>query len=421
MALLYRVTFHNGRRVLGWLAGSTARVNVVIALLGLALFGAVLATSGRVTVNDGEGWDGSAYAAMVRGRLADGNVPTQTRPLIPLVARLAYKAELNVVDAFHVTNIVSAFALYLLTCLILDRYRVGTLEKAFFVANLALSIATAKMFAFYPVLVDLGALAVLMLATYAILADGAWLAGAAVVVAVTAREFAAALAFMLIVRSIRHRRGMVPAAVGSAGGIAALFAIRWWAATTNVGDSTTALTTGGSLLANLDLWRDPAFVAFFVYFLVTLIGGVTALLAGRILWCVKTLVRRPELGIYAGLIVAVTAAGNADIWRYLVFLLPVVTILFGKFVREFRPHPIVLGVALVLTIVTQEPFSRMTVGSYFQDWFPVYRVREGDVLPGFWSLWMQRFLVTVVLFAALTLLQRLRLRRRMADAGPITA
>src|SRR3954471_11540095 len=246
--------------VRSWAGASTLRVNLLISVLGLALFAGVLATSGRVTVNDGEGWDGSAYAAMVRGRLADGNVPTQTRPLIPLAARLAYGAELNVVDAFHVTNVVSAFVLYLLTCLILDRYRAGALAKAFFVANLALSIATAKMFAFYPVLVDLGALAVLMLATYAILADGAWLAGAAVVVAVTAREFAAALAFMLIVRSIRHRRRMVPAAVGSAGGIAALFAIRWWAATTNVGDSTTALTTGGSLLANLDLWRDPAFV-----------------------------------------------------------------------------------------------------------------------------------------------------------------
>ena len=275
------------------------------------------------------------------------------------------------------------------------------------------------MFAYYPVLVDLGALALLMLATYAILTRGGWLAGAAIVLAVTAREFAAALVFLLLVRSIRQRRGIVPATVSSAIALAVLFAIRWWASTTNVGDPTTSLQTGGSMLANLELWRDPPFVAFFVYFFLTLVGGLTALLASRILWCVKTLVRRPELGIYTGLIVAAAAAGNADIWRYLVFLLPVVTILFGKFVREFRPHLVVLGVALVFTVLTQEPFGRMRLANYFQDWFPVYRLRDAEPLTAaFWSAWSQRFVVTVVAFVALMLVQWLWLKRRVPPADP---
>jgi hypothetical protein len=112
---------------------------------------------------------------------------------------------------------------------------------------------------------------------------------------------------------------------------------------------------------------------------VTLVGGVTALLAGRALWCLQTLIRRPELGAYASLIVAAAAAGNADIWRYLVFLLPVVTILFGRFVRQYRPTATLLGAALVFTVLTQEPLVRMTLETYFRDWFPYYRVRDSDI------------------------------------------
>jgi hypothetical protein len=408
------------RRTFGtWTAASVVRVNVLVTLLGLLLFGAVNATSGRLAANDGLGWDGRQYAHMVTGRLVDGNVPTQTRPLLPLLTRVPYRLGLDVISAFQVMNVLSAFALYFLTCLMLDRYGVGAAEKCFFIACLALSIATGRMFGFYPVQIDLGVLAVLMAATYLVVARGGWLAGAAVIVAVTAREFAAALAFLFVVRALRQRRDIVPAVVSGAIAVAVLFAIRWWAAATNVGDPIAPLQTRDTMLENLELWRDPAFVAFFVYFTVTLVGGVTCLLAGRALWCLLTLLRRPELGVYAALIVAAAAAGNADIWRYLVFLLPVVTILFGKFAREFRPAPALLVGALVLTIVTQEPFARMTLDTYFQDWFPFYRVRDSDIdLTAFWAVWSRRFLLTIAGFVTLTVAQWLWRTRRLGRAGP---
>ena len=407
------------RRMSGWRAAAAMRVNLLVTLLGLLLFAAVNATSGRLTANDGLGWDGRQYAHMVTGRLVDGNVPTQTRPLLPLLTRVPHRMGLGVITAFQVMNVLSACALYFLTCLLLDRYGVGAAEKSFFVACLALSIATGRMFGFYPVQIDLGVLAVLIGATYLVVTRGGWVAGAAVVLAVTAREFAAALAFLFIVRSIRQRRHVVPAVVSGAMAMATLFAIRWWASATNVGDPIAPLQTRDTMLENLELWRDPAFVAFFVYFTVTLIGGVTCLLAGRALWCMLTLLRRPELGVYAALIVAAAAAGNADIWRYLVFLLPVITILFAKFVREFRPHPALLAGALVLTVVTQEPFGRMTLDTYFQDWFPFYRVRDSDIdLTAFWTVWSRRFLLTGAGFVALTAAQWLWRTRRLGRAGP---
>ena len=394
-------------------------MNLLITLLGLLLFAAVNATSGRLTANDGLGWDGRQYAHMVTGRLVDGTVPTQTRPLLPVLTRVPYFLGLDVITAFQVMNVLSACALYFLTCLTLDRYRVGAAEKSFFVACLALSIATGRMFGFYPVQIDLGVLAVMMLATCLIVTRGGWVAGAAVILAVTAREFAAALAFLFILRSIRQRRDVVPATVTGAIAVAVLFAIRWWAATTNVGDPVAPLQTRATMLENLELWREPAFVAFFAYFTVTLVGGATCLLAGRALWSLWTLLRRPELGVYAALIVAAAAAGNADIWRYLVFLLPVVTILFGKFAREFRPHPALLAFALVLTVVTQESFGQLTLDTYFQDWFPYYRVRDTDLdLTEFWIVWSRRFVVTVAGFAVLTLAQWLWRPRRLERAGP---
>jgi hypothetical protein len=384
------------------------RVNLLVALLGILLFGLVNATSGRLPANDGLGWDGRQYAHMVTDRLVDGNVPTQTRPLLPLLTRVPYRAGLDIITAFQTMNVVYAFALYLLTCLVLDRYEAPPIAKSFFVATLALSITTGRMFAFYPAQIDLGALALVMLATYLALVRGGWLAGAAIVLAVTAREFAGALAIFLLVRSIRLRRDVIAAVVSGAVAVTVLFLLRSWAASTNVGDPVAPLQTRDTLLANLELWRDPAFVAFFAYFTVTLVGGVTALLAGRALWCLQTLMRRPELGAYASLIVAAAAAGNADIWRYLVFLLPVVTIVFGRFVRQFRPSAALLGAALAFTVLTQEPFVRMTLETYFRDWFPYYPLQDsGTDMAALWAVWKRRFLTTVAGLVLLTLLQKL--------------
>jgi hypothetical protein len=401
------------RRLAAWTSESAWRANLLATLIGLILFGAVCATSGRLTANDGLGWDGRQYAHMVTDRLVDGNVPTQTRPLIPLVTRVPYRAGLPIITAFQAMNLLDALVLYLLTCAVLDHYQVGALAKIFFVAHLALSIATGRMFGFYPVQIDLGVLAILMLATWLVLSRGGLLAGAMVIVAVTAREFAVALAVLFLVRSIRKRRDVVVASIAAVLAVAVLFAIRTWAVTTNLGDPDSPLQNSTRLLGNLDLWRDPAFVTFFIYFGLTLLGGATCLLATHAAWCANVLLRRPELGAYSILIVGAAALGNADIWRYLVFLLPVVVILFGRFARQYRPSAAILAGALVITVVTQQPFTRMTLDTYFRDWFPFYRVHDSDIdIAAFWVVWRWRLVVTSAALVVLTLAQWLGRRKQ---------
>jgi hypothetical protein len=368
--------------------------NLLIAAIGLIVFAVLNVRSGRVEANDGLGWDGRQYAHMVTARITDGTVATQTRPLLPFLTRLPYYAGLDIIPSFQVMNFVYAAALYFFLCLILDLYEVANIYKAYFVVSVALCIATSKMFAFYPTLVDLGALAVLSASTYAVLKYGGWAACVAALLAVGAREFGVAVAFFGFHREVRQGRGFVRALVTYTPAVVAFFLIRQWASTTNRGDRDRVLLTAGDFIANLALWRDPPFVVFFVYFLITILGGITILLALKPVWSIGRLAETPELFTFGILIVGAAAVGNADIWRYLVFLLPVVAILFAAYVRDVRPGPVILTAALLLTLVTQQPFTQMDMPHYFRDWFPGYVYRTADATPVFWSTWWVRIAVS---------------------------
>lgn len=369
-------------------------VNLAIVAIGLILFAGLNIRSGRVEANDGLGWDGRQYAHMVTGRVQDGTVATQTRPLLPLLTRAPYYAGLQIISAFQVMNFVYAAVLYFFLCLLLDLYDVPAVYKAYFVGTVALCIATSKMFAFYPTLIDLGALAVLSAATYVVLTRNGWAVCAAALLAVFARELGIALAFFGIHRDLRQGHGVVRPLLTYAPALVAVFAIRQWANATNLGDRDRALLTARDFIANLALWRDPSFVAFFAYFLLTLVGGITLLLALKPAWGVRRLVATPELATFAVIILAATAVGNADIWRYLAFLLPVITILFAAYVRDHQPGLVVLSAALLFTLATQQSFTPMDMNRYFQDWFPVYVARTDDATLEFWSMWRLRMLLT---------------------------
>ena len=379
--------------------------NLLIVAIGLILFASLTARTGRVEANDGLVWDGRQYAHMVTGRIQDGTVATQTRPLLPLATRAPYYAGLQIITAFQVMNVVYAAALYFFLCLLLDLYGVPSVYKAYFVVTVALCIATAKMFAFYPTLIDLGALAVLSAATYVVLTRGGWAACVAAVLAVCARELGIALAFFGMHRDVRQGRGLIRPLLTYAPALIALLVIRRWASATNLGDRDRALLTAQDLIANLALWRDPWFAAFFAYFLLTLIGGITLLLALKPVWGLRRLAATPELATFAAIILAATAVGNADIWRYLAFLLPVITILFAAYVRDHQPGAIVLSAALVFTIATQQSFMPMDMTHYFRDWFPVYVARTDDATPEFWSAWRLRMLWTAGGAVALGVIQ----------------
>jgi len=395
--------------------------NLLITALGLILFAALNVRSGRVEANDGLGWDGRQYAHMVTARITDGTVATQTRPLLPFLTRLPYYAGFDVIPAFQVMNVVYAAALYFFLCLILDVYGVASIYKTYFVVTVALCIATSKMFAFYPTLVDLGALAVLSASTYVVLTRGGWMACVASLLAVTAREFGVALAFFGFHREVRQGQGLVRALLTYAPSLVALLLIRQWASTTNLGDRDRVLLTTGDFIANLSLWRDTPFVVFFVYFLITILGGVTVLLVLRPVWSVRRLIDMPELFTFCALIVGVAAVGNADIWRYLVFLLPAIAILFAAYVRDFQPGAVILTAALMLTLVTQQPFTQMDMTHYFRDWFPGYVYRTDDATPVFWSTWWVRIAVTSGGAIALAVMQWMMVRgsRSLTPEAPI--
>lgn len=394
--------------------------NLLTTAIGLILFAVLNAGSGRVEANDGLGWDGRQYAHMVTARIYDGTVATQTRPLLPLITRLPYDAGLGIIPAFQVMNFVYAAALYLSLGLILDLYNVSPGHKAYFVITVALSIATSKIFAFYPTLIDLGALAVLSGSTYVALTRPGWAAGVAALLAVTTREFGVALAFFGFHRELRQGRGFVRALVTYAPAVGALFLIRQWASATNLGDRDRALLTASDFVANLQLWTDGGFVVFFVYFLITLLGGVTILLLLKPASIARQVGETPEIFTFALLIVGAAAVGNADIWRYLIFMLPVIAMLFGAYARDVQPGPVLLTAALLLTLVTQEPFMRMDMTHYFRDWFPGYVYRTDDATPVFWSTWWVRIALTCGGAVALGIVQwwTLRAPRALQSEAP---
>jgi hypothetical protein len=393
------------------------RGNLLIAAIGLTIFAGLNATSGRVEANDGLGWDGRQYEHMVTTRIKDGTVATQTRPLLPLLTRVPYRSGLDVIPAFQLMNFLYAGALYFFLCLILDLYDTPGNYKAYFVATVALCIATSKMFAFYPVQIDLGALAVTSAAAYVLLTRTGWIACVAALAAVASREFGVALAFFGFHRELRRGSGIARSLLTYAPAVAALFLIRQWASATNLGDRDRALLTAGDLAANLALWREPAFVTFFVYFLVTLLGGITVLLILRAAWTVRQFTRMPELATFIALLVGATAIGNADIWRYLVFLLPAIAILYALYVRDFRPGAVLLSAAFVLTLATQQPFLRLDMTHYFRDWFPAYVYKTGDATPEFWTTWWRRIGLTVGGAVALAIVQWSQRRQTEVTEG----
>lgn len=346
-------------------------VDMAISAAGLAVYHAVSILSGRLPQAGGLGWDGRVYAQMMTRGFARGEATMLSRPLVVLIDRIPYALGLDVVRSFQAANYVYAFLLYVAVALILDRYRVGTWAKLVIVCNLALCIATSKMFAFYPVQVDLGALAVIAWAFYIVDRDHVWMAGAAGIAAVLSREFGVAVVIYGMHRAVRQRWGWWKVLIVGAPGLAAFGLVRWWAAAIARGGAPVSM---GAALQNAAYWRTPAFAAAFVYFAVVLFGGLSVMLLVRPAWCARRLRARPELATYLAIVIVLSAFGSLDIWRYLVFALPAVVSLLGEYCVDGGPPATrrLLVAATLVTLVTQQPFDRMDVHRYFRDWFPLY-------------------------------------------------
>ena len=107
-------------------------------------------------------------------------------------------------------------------------------------------------------------------------------------------------------------------------------------------------------------------------------------------------------------VVGLTAVGNLDIWRYLVFALPVVVVLVAHYYRD-RVHvamverSIAAGMTFV-TVFTQRPFAQMDTALYFRDWFPLYDIIGQTPSPDLLALWVTRLIALALLAVTLILI-----------------
>jgi hypothetical protein len=381
------------------------KANAAIAAFAVLVFHLLVLASGLITEERGLGYDGGSYALMVAGRFSDGTANTAVRPMVILLARIPHAFGLGIIESFRLLNYIAAFVLYLMVAMLLEQRRMGVPARAVLVVNLALTIALSKMFAFYPVLVDLGAMAIICMAFYFALTDRVWLAAIASILAAASREFGVAVPLFGLHRAIRQRQWGSALLYVPALAVPALIRSRLLGIIPADGSPLTI----SRLAENLQLWKDPPFVVAFAYFLLTVFGGISMLLWLRPAPIFAAVRREPELLTYAGFVLAAASVGDADIWRYVAFVLPVALVAAASALEDLTPaaQSRVLAIVTLVTVITQRPFQLMTMETYFSDWFPLYRLSRGSPIPvAIVATWGPRLAAVIVAALALRLVIR---------------
>jgi hypothetical protein len=157
-------------------------------------------------------------------------------------------------------------------------------------------------------------------------------------------------------------------------------------------------------------WRSPIlFATAFAYFVLTVFGGISVLLALYPRWCGRRLREQPELATFLVVIVGLTLTG-LDLWRYLMFALPVAVALIGQYYRDHlqstRLERPIAAAMLFATVITQRPFERMDAAIYFREWFPQYDVFGGVASPDLLALWGLRITAVMLLVLLFTSISR---------------
>jgi hypothetical protein len=389
--------------------GRSARLGVNLGIAGavLALVTSIFLQSGRTVESGGLGYDGEMYAIMTSDALYRGGDNPRMRPLVILANQLVFDVAVpDVIRAYQVMNFVYTAALALLLCGILDQYGVSIAHKLVFALNVFATIAVAKMFAFYPVLIDLGAYVFVTLAVYAVLRGRRGPIVLSTTLAVFAREFGLVAILFGIHRDIRL--GVRPRVIAAtyAPAVVAFASLRQWVMATSTREPT--ILSGSDVLANLASLADPLFLGFLAYFTATVFGGISLMLLTRALRGRIPLHGETEWLTYLGVIGAMTIVGNADLWRYLAYALPVAAVLYARGFGADDWFLVAPWTGLV-TVLTQQPWATMTDLTYFEDWFPLYIARFGvpdDASPPFWTAWAVRMTIVAGLAALVWWAQR---------------
>jgi hypothetical protein len=382
--------------------------HLIIAIAAVLMFAALHVNVGLIPVSDGLGWDGEEYARMLQRGWDRGGPNTALRPMIVWLAQPAFEMTRDVVRAFDITNYVYVALLAFLYSRFMERYGAAMLTCA--VAVLCFSVSAAfQLAAYYPVTIDLGGHAVMALALWLLIAGPRWAAAVVSVAAVLSREYAPALLLFGVIRDLRMRVPLtrtvmtyLPAAIA--------YVLLRNAVLQSVGEGLSLR----AFIAFLALWRDPMWAALYGYFVLTVMGGISLVVAAqpRRWW---TVIREePEWLGLALPILLVTGVVGYDIWRYLLALAPLVLILCARCSRHWRPRETVvfLSAIVVVTVLTQRPFQGMDLTRFFVDWFPYYawidKAPGGATSAMLWPGWVWRFLTAAVSLCALMIYDNTR-------------
>ena len=388
------------------------RVDIVAAaLIGVLSLWALTAVSGRVTRSGGAGYDGEIYVEMVQNGWHRDGGGLQLRPFFIFVAEFVnYYTFRDPVATFKALNYVYAAVLAAALALLIRSAGGDRASTLMFVTNVSLTIAGAKMFAYNPVLIDLGAYAAITLAVYGIHEGRRSWAIAGCTVSTLSREFGVVTALYGVVRDWRQGQPLWKTASTYALPVAAYVALHQFVVLT--------ITLDGRQVGSLELVRRYATVwlywehwLFAAYFLCTVFGGVTLVLVAHARETMRALAREYEL---AALIVPLLALAllGIDLWRYFAYLLPAVALLYASLGRSGRLVPPVLATMSVATLVTQRPWQHMTEMTYFRDWFPSYELYEHPAADhsGLWEVWIARLVAAAALLLVMIALDRVARR-----------
>jgi hypothetical protein len=402
-----------------WFLYWVARAGRTASLAAFGVGAAVLLTlltdvSGQISVNDGFGYDGQDYVRIFERGF---NAILPSALLRPVVVLINEQANANYfhdpIATFRAMNILYAFALAVILAGLCRRYGASPAATAVFIVNVFLCISIAKMFAFYPVLVDLGAYAFMAASVWAIVTGRRWPIVVTTVLAVLSREFAAVNVLFGIARDLRTRRSLPVIAATYAPAVVAFFWVRSFAASVVQGREVKdpVLSMGPlvtALLSNFEWWSDPSYVAFWSYFAATLFGGLSLFLLTTLRQWWTRLREEPEWLAFIVPLVAVTVVGYTDMWRYSAFLVPAMPVFWAWSVARLKPgrELLLFAVVTAATVATQRPWQHMDLHSYFRDWFPYYVVeRRVPFHVELWPVWGYYFMVAIVAFVALALVR----------------
>ena len=385
------------------------QIDILVSAIGTAIFAYLALAHDIIAVRGGLGFDGADYAGMLR-TLSAGTAATRLRPLVILLNRPAYLVTSSAVFSFGLMNHVYAFVLWYQLCQLYKRIDPRPFGRLLLVVTLSLCIATSKMFAYYPVLIDLGAYAFITWGVQRVLRGPGITTTIAVAAAMLSREFGICVMLFGIHRFVRLGVPWRPLALTFGPGVVLLASNLLWARILTSGP-TVAILTAGNLERAAGYWNDPLFVAFFLYFAVTVFGSVSVVVASRGDVVLRTVIAEPEWLTFAAPIVVATAFADADIWRYLAYTLPAAVVIYAMCAAEWSMQRLVVVslFGLALTLVLQNPFREMTVPEYFRRWFPYYeaagKVPVPERLPLF-PVWARLFVAAGIGIVTMPFLTR---------------